>query len=145
MTRRRTAGTTSRASHASSTSANRCLRSAVQRLLLVSTLLAACGEPAIESDAAGIDSGRTDAAMPREDARVVLPDGGDVDPFSTDRAFFFGDSRCAIAGVLFCDGFEGAAVDRGVWDGADDIVVESAQHARGSSALHVVSGNDSSV
>jgi hypothetical protein len=67
---------------------------------------------------------------------------GEGDPFSTDRALFFGAARCP-PDVLFCEDFESDAVgqppDAAVWTTNDErVVVDDAQAARGTQALHVV-------
>ncbi len=62
-----------------------------------------------------------------------------VDPLSTDRDEFFGSSRCAALGALFCDGFESATIDDTSWEknGGGTASVDTSQHARGNSSLHV--------
>ena len=64
-------------------------------------------------------------------------DAGTVDPLSTDRGRFFGASRCA--GMMFCDDFEGAAIDTTKWTamGTTKPGIDATQHARGQKALHV--------
>jgi hypothetical protein len=78
---------------------------------------------------AGRDAGATNDAGPR--------DAGD--PFSTDRARFFGTSRCADAGLRLCDDFESGALDTARWavTGGNAVALSTAQAARGSRALHI--------
>lgn len=58
---------------------------------------------------------------------------------------FFGDSRCATAGLLLCDGFEGGAIDPATWtvEASDGNTVEitTAEAARGSRSVHVRAEN----
>ena len=66
---------------------------------------------------------------------------GATDPgrdYSTNRAGFFGDSRCDVAGLALCDGFEGGAIDTGVWEvhGASPTL-DTTRAARGTQSLHV--------
>lgn len=100
---------------------------------------AAPGEDAatVDGGGGGDDAGQTADAGEGEDA------GPDVDPLSTDPAFFYGDSRCADADLVLCDGFEdvaaGGTADPAIWTTSDDrLLVEEGQHARGQRALHVV-------
>jgi hypothetical protein len=80
-------------------------------------------------DAGG--SGGGDAGGPGGDA-------GSGRDLSTDRAKFFGASRCAAAGVLFCEDFESGALDAKTWSVTGTApVVDGLQHARGAKALHV--------
>jgi hypothetical protein len=57
--------------------------------------------------------------------------------FSTDRANFFGDSRCADSGVQLCEDFENGMIDP-VWtvEGTKPVV-DTMEHARGTHALHI--------
>lgn len=58
---------------------------------------------------------------------------------------FFGDSRCAAAGLLLCDGFETEEIDSALWTvgSADGNLVEivSDQAARGSQSIHIHAAN----
>lgn len=58
---------------------------------------------------------------------------------------FFGSSRCSGAGLLLCDGFEGASIDAALWEveQTDDNVVElsTTQAARGAKSLRVQAAN----
>ncbi len=82
------------------------------------------------------DAGPILDAAPSADAAV---DAGRV--FSTDPTTFFGASRCADSGTLFCDGFESSfdasAYSQAVSTG-DTLAVDTSQFARGSSSLHVL-------
>ncbi len=65
-------------------------------------------------------------------------DAGAVDPFPTDRATFFGASRCVNASLLLCEDFESGAVDKNRWTiRGGTVTVEGAEHARGGKALHI--------
>ncbi len=68
-------------------------------------------------------------------------------PDEEDRGAYFGSSRCAQAGVAFCDGFETGVLDPDNWrTSGPPPTIETAQHARGSQALHVVRrGNGQSL
>jgi hypothetical protein len=66
-----------------------------------------------------------------------LPAGGGRD-LSTDRAAFFGASRCADAHLQLCEDFESGAVDPTVWTVTGTApVVDTLQAARGTHALHL--------
>jgi hypothetical protein len=77
------------------------------------------------------------------------PDGGSVDgaadrDFSTDRAAFFGASRCADAHVQLCEDFESGTLDAATWTtiGGPKPVIDGIQKARGNKALHLtIMGN----
>lgn len=89
------------------------------------------------------------------DANVPGPSEGGTDgaagdggrDFSTDRTRFFGASRCADAGLQLCEDFENGALDKSIWTVAGGTpVIDGAEHARGSRALHVtVNGNGQSA
>jgi hypothetical protein len=93
-----------------------------------------------------------DSSVPAD--RSVADVSAPVDAFasdggrnlSTDRALFFGPSRCADAGVQLCEDFESGSINKGVWTvAATAPVVDGLQHARGSKALHVMqTGNGAS-
>lgn len=75
--------------------------------------------------------------------------GGGANPgrdFSTDRAKFFGASRCAQANVQLCEDFESGTLDTATWTVNGTMpVVDGLQHARGSKALHITkTGNGAS-
>jgi hypothetical protein len=73
-----------------------------------------------------------EAASPVGDSS---PSGRD---FSTDRAKFFGSSRCAQAGVQLCDGFESGVLDKTIWTAeGTPPVIDGVEHARGNGALHI--------
>jgi hypothetical protein len=98
------------------------------------------------SGVGGQGSGGNDAAaMP--DAPVLSDGGGGVSDggrdLSTNRAAFLGPSRCASAGVQFCEDFESGMLDTATWTAsATRPVVDALQAARGKYALHiVVNGN----
>ncbi len=81
----------------------------------------------------GGDAGLADAGSPDAGS----PDAGD--PLSTDRARFFGDSRCADAGFSLCEDFESGALDPNTWQivGGTAVTIGTADHARGTRALHI--------
>ncbi len=57
---------------------------------------------------------------------------------STDRAAFFGASRCAAAQVQLCEDFESGSLNTSIWKVEGDTpVVDSLQAARGTKALHI--------
>ncbi|HVZ86316.1 MAG TPA: hypothetical protein VHG72_05065 [Polyangia bacterium] len=72
--------------------------------------------------------------------------GGERD-LSSNRAAFFGASRCADAHVQLCEDFESGAIDPATWTvGGVTPVVDTLQAARGSHALHImVTGKGSST
>ncbi|MFO0600241.1 MAG: hypothetical protein U0228_33335 [Myxococcaceae bacterium] len=73
--------------------------------------------------------------------------GGAVDPLSTNRDDFFGASRCASAGLAFCDDFESRAAgqppDPAQWtlqfwnQGLTSLSVDDTQAARGSKSIKI--------
>jgi hypothetical protein len=57
---------------------------------------------------------------------------------STDRAMFFGASRCAAAKVHLCEDFESGTLDAATWTvRGTKPVIDDLQKARGGKALHV--------
>lgn len=66
---------------------------------------------------------------------------------STNRAAFFGASRCAAAHVQLCEDFESGAVDPEIWTVVGTApVVDDQQAARGQHALHIkMDGNGPSL
>lgn len=64
--------------------------------------------------------------------------GGGGRDYSTDPSKFYGDSRCADAGVTLCDDFESGTIDASTWDsnGATPTI-DGTHAARGTKALHV--------
>lgn len=80
----------------------------------------------------------------KHDAPEDASDGGR--DFSTDRDKFFGASRCADAHLLLCEDFESGSLDTSTWSVSGDTpVVDTAEHARGTHALHITkSGNGQS-
>src|SRR5262245_55469172 len=70
---------------------------------------------------------------------AVAPAPAPARDLSTDRQRFFGESRCARSGLLFCEDFESGALDPAVWkiEGTSPVV-DDLQKARGAKALHVV-------
>jgi hypothetical protein len=71
------------------------------------------------------------------DAAGVAPlsDGGR--DFSTDRGTFFGNSRCADAGVELCEDFESGMIGPAWTVSGTKPVVDTMEHARGTHALHI--------
>jgi hypothetical protein len=58
--------------------------------------------------------------------------------FSTDRTLFFGNSRCAIAGVQLCEDFESGMLDTSTWTVSGTVpVIDGLEAARGTKALHI--------
>jgi hypothetical protein len=132
--------------------------------LSLGLLTARCSSTS-EGSPAALDAGTTaapdssseplpDASRTAVDGQAAIPiDAGlDVDAagapsdggrdFSTDRAAFFGDSRCADAGVQLCEDFESGMIGPAWTVSGTKPVVDTMQHARGSHALHITqSGN----
>ena len=108
------------------------------RLTLPVLFLVACAS----SDPATPVTTTPNASTPTNDAGPTndVPDAAvaSIDPLSTDRAQFFGASRCA--GLMFCEDFESGTIDATKWlvTTATKPVVDDTQHARGQKALHVV-------
>ncbi len=96
-------------------------------------------------DASATDDGATaplDAATPVNPADAgAAADASEGDGgrnFTTDRATFFGDSRCADAGVQLCEDFESGMIKPSIWTVNGTMpVVDTMQHARGTHALHI--------
>jgi hypothetical protein len=66
---------------------------------------------------------------------VGTPGGRDL---STNRALFFGASRCAAAKVQLCEDFESGTLDAATWTvRGTKPVIDDVQKARGGKALHV--------
>jgi hypothetical protein len=126
-------------------------------------LAAACGtndsgtpSDTADAESLGPDAGAGDVAAPGEageaDGDAGAPsdasDGGAPSPdagrdLSTDRAKFFGASRCAQAGVQLCEDFESGTLDKSTWSVTGSApVIDGIQHARGSKALHVTLGGN---
>jgi hypothetical protein len=82
-----------------------------------------------------------DAAAPVDAGGSATADASPGDggrDFTTDRAAFFGDSRCANAGVQLCEDFESGMINPAIWTVAGDKpVVDTMQHARGTHAMHI--------
>ena len=76
-----------------------------------------------------------DASVGGADGTASTGDGGR--DFSTDRATFFGDSRCADSGVQLCEDFENGMIDPAWTVEGTKPVVDTMEHARGTHALHI--------
>jgi len=105
-------------------------------------------EAAVEAAPPGDDAAPGDAGS-AEDAGAETgapPPGDGGRDFSTDRSTFFGDSRCADAGLQLCEDFESGKIDTSVWTvSGTKPAVDTLQHARGTHALHItMSGNGQS-
>ncbi len=98
-------------------------------------------EAAPAEDAPTPGPGPADAEPPSDAAAPGTPDAGAPGDggrdFSTDRAKFFGDSRCADAGVQLCEDFESGMIDPAWTVNGTKPVVDTMQHARGTHALHI--------
>ena len=71
--------------------------------------------------------------------------GAGARDFSTNRDAFFGASRCAAAGVQFCEDFESGTLDAATWKtGGTAPTIDEVQAARGKKALHVAQGQGNS-
>jgi hypothetical protein len=86
-------------------------------------------------------AGPVDAEGPDDAAPTSAPDAGASGDggrdFSTDRSTFFGDSRCADAGVQLCEDFESGMIGPAWTVSGTKPVVDTMQHARGTHALHI--------
>jgi len=72
-------------------------------------------------------------------AATAAPAGPAHRDLSTDRATFFGASRCDKANVLLCEDFESGTLDPAIWQASGTPpTIETTQKARGARALHVV-------
>ncbi len=111
------------------------------------------GEPFVA--ASGGDAGMVDTGAPGLDGGAELDagsDGGTVHDagggdggrdLSTNRALFFGPTRCAAAGLLFCEDFESGTLNPATWTTVGTApTIDSVQAARGSKALHIVKTGD---
>ncbi len=111
-----------------------------------SGVLDAGAPDAATPDAGTPDAGKPDAGTP--DSGTTQPDAGPKDAgltptdsgrnFSTDRALFFGASRCSTS-LRFCDDFENGAIDTQKWSisGPTNLAVSTGDKARGTRALHM--------
>jgi hypothetical protein len=139
------------------------MRSKTRALVVVAFLAGALGGAGCSANSAtpgaGGDAGDSENADAGADAAAVADAGAGADArgseggdavadsgpagdggrdYSTDRAKFFGDSRCANAGVQLCEDFESGMVNSAIWTTAGTKpVVDGVQHARGSHALHI--------
>lgn len=99
--------------------------------------------------AGGNASGGTDAATTGgsggDSALGGASSGGAGSGGAPNDGDFFGASRCDQAGLLLCDGFEGATIDSALWtiSKADGNTVElTTDHAaRGQKSIHIVANN----
>ena len=128
----------------------------MRHLALVSALVtfvsvAACGDDSAsdstEATATSSGAGASAATGPgattttttgTHAASASASTGGGGRDYSTDASKFYGDSRCAEAGVTLCDDFESGTIDTGTWEsnGATPTI-DGTHAARGSKALHV--------
>ncbi len=93
--------------------------------------------PAVEDAEAPADAG-VPAQTPDSGVVVDASPGDGGRDFSTDRTAFFGDSRCADAGVQLCEDFESGMINPAIWKVSGTTpVVDTIQHARGTHALHI--------
>jgi hypothetical protein len=87
--------------------------------------------------ASGSGSGSGSGASAGGSAGTSAGGNGGRD-FSTNRDAFFGASRCAAAGVQFCEDFESGTLDAATWKtGGTAPVIDELQAARGKKALHI--------
>ena len=117
-------------------------------LSLCLATIVACEEPGGAPDVSTHDTGRSvdasafDAAAvdATSDASIPLDaalDGGAMRDLSTDRARFFGASRCTASGALFCEDFESASLDTSRWTVRGAMPSTDAMHvARGTRSMH---------
>lgn len=110
------------------------------------------GPPTGSGDESGTpgddETGVPDGGGADPDAGNVDPDagtetdGGPPEPaqrnLSTDRALFFGTSRCANSGLQLCEDFEAATLNTATWTSqGTGISIGTDEHARGTRALHI--------
>ncbi len=97
------------------------------------------------------DDAATGDAAPTGDAQAVIEAGPDAAAdlgdggrdYSTDRTTFFGNSRCADAGLQLCEDFESGSLNPSIWKTSGTTpVIDGVQHARGSHALHITQNGD---
>jgi hypothetical protein len=101
---------------------------------------------AAPSDAAADRTVGDSGSLPPTDAAEASADAppGDAGAaeagrnFSTERALFFGASRCADAGVQLCEDFESGMLDTSIWTvSGTPPIVDGLEAARGKKALHI--------
>lgn len=119
-------------------------------LLALLFIASACGDNnAITDPTADLSASSSDLASPIDGgADLTSPAAVDLGPvFSTDRATFFGQSRCAAGKFQLCEDFESGTIDPALWTiVGTKPVIDGVQKARGQKALHItVTGNGSSA
>ncbi len=90
------------------------------------------------ADGGGVSGGRDGSldSATRSDSAITPTPG--VRNFTNDRNQFFGATRCTQAGVQLCEDFESGTIDANTWQVVGTTpVVDGAQKARGSKALHI--------
>ncbi len=93
-------------------------------------------EPVADASSAPMDAQPPTNPADSSSSEASAGDGGR--DFSTDRATFFGDSRCADAGVQLCEDFESGMINPSIWTvSGTKPVVDTMEHARGNHALHI--------
>ncbi|HEY0250109.1 MAG TPA: hypothetical protein VGC41_01230, partial [Kofleriaceae bacterium] len=96
-------------------------------------ILLVCAACTGSAPASLVDAARDSAVV--ADATIDAPAGRDL---STDRAKFFGTSRCAGANVALCEDFESGALDTATWQTVGTPpAIDTTMAARGTHALHV--------
>ena len=100
----------------------------------------ATADSATDATPAG-DASTHDAPGGGDGSNADASDGGR--DYSTDPSKFYGNSRCAQAGVQLCEDFESGTLDKATWTvNGNAPVIDGVQHARGSKALHItLNGN----
>ena len=100
-------------------------------------------------DASKVDVGAIDTSVGSDvGTDVTVSDATDTAAeagrdLGSDKTKFFGDPRCTTAGVLLCEDFESGTLDTKTWSvGGTAPVVDGAQHARGTKALHITRVNN---
>lgn len=128
-----------------------CNKFTALRSTALLVLLGACSAPTMDAGLdlaapAGPDQGALagDLASAAADLGPAAPDLSRF--YATDRATFFGASRCAGAGLQLCEDFESGALDANTWTViGTKPVIDGVQRARGAKALHItVTGNGGS-
>jgi hypothetical protein len=97
------------------------------------------GEKDAGADATGAGGTGGGGGGPALDAGAEAGGGAGGRVLSTNRDDFFGATRCAAAGVLLCEDFEGTALDTQRWQkgGNGTATIDATRAGRGAQSLHV--------
>ena len=90
------------------------------------------------------ETGSVTTSQPADSSDSGSTGNGERD-FGPERDEFFGDSRCADADVLLCDGFEDGEIDESVWEivasGGGSVELVTDESARGGQSVHIRANN----